>query len=527
MASVRQSQRGSLLLLWALTCSTTVLVLIIGYFPLFQNNIASATRAFHLEQAMSLADAGLELALWEIRSNNGAKLSTPLAPWTTPASAPAEAFQECDNLDGVVDYNAATGKPPRVYGTEILSCRKFPAATTAQTVTAGDNYGGPVGDYQVWVINFGTQDMLVVSRGYSPSLANTIGSRTVTVNLEYSVASFENSLFADQEIGIRNEVHVDSYDSSTGAYNPANPGSRGNIGTNGANTNWWQDAWIQDQGVSNPSLGRATVKGQGSVAYGKTFYSDIPTQPTKWWKSRASTKLPHVTVPSDLLSLSYVTPPAGVGSDGNGNYGIPEGLTWTCTSPMKVRSIWIGGTLAVGDGCRLLVDNSTGTKTTAMLDTDMSGKVLKTGTGVTKIYLLDNGFNFDGQGAQWSTMIPESERKPSRFQIYETCSAAPPCPPSGYKYAALAQNAKFYGVVYNENGSVDVARASENGLSYDGNYFGAFYAGQNGQFWSDGLLKVNVHYDEALKDLLMDGSGNSITSLPNRYRIEKNSWNVR
>ena len=159
---LRQTESGGLLLLWGLTFGMTVLTLIIGYFPLFQTTVATGQRQFLIEQAQSLTDTGFEHAMWELNGHRSAFLTASTNGWTQIASP----YTECDALDGQMN-NA-------VFGMAVSNCYRL----VPNVVAAGDNFGGNIGEYRVWVVNYGSSLTRIVSRGFVPNTAAPTATKT-------------------------------------------------------------------------------------------------------------------------------------------------------------------------------------------------------------------------------------------------------------------------------------------------------------------------------------------------------------
>jgi len=154
--------RGSLLL-WTLTFNVALLLLVIGSMPFFQTTVSVAARSHLSGQALFLARAGIEHALWDI-GYNPAFFGTPAAGgWTDPTQTACD-----DEVDG--------GGDGLLYGMAVTACRRF----SSQPVQAGDGSATTVGTYTAWVVNFGSAVTRVVSRGFVP---NTSIRKTVTADL--------------------------------------------------------------------------------------------------------------------------------------------------------------------------------------------------------------------------------------------------------------------------------------------------------------------------------------------------------
>ncbi len=504
-----QPEAGGVLVLWAFAVAASLLVLIQSYAGLVQSTVTSGARGFLLEEALALADGGTELALWDIQ--RGTNINTS-ALWADPGTT------ACAQLDG------DDGSDGSLYGLSVTSCRN-----REMTLSAGDNFGGTIGTFRVWVANFGGPVVRIVSQGFVPTAVSPVASKTVNLQLQQS-GTFRSALFSHREIHMRRDAHVDSYDSSAGPYDPFLPGSNAEVGANGDNGSGY-DYKIED-GLFEPALSRIRIKGRGLLPPSPKLLVDPPAEPTGGWVAEPVRALPSVYIPSELLAMtSFTTPPAGV-TGTSGNYTVPSSVTWTCSSPTRVRSLKIDGSFVMQDGCKLFVDNA-GLATGTFLETKTTGQIRKTGTGTSQIYLRDNGFKFKGPGLTFDASIPDSLRRPTLVQIYQTCSTQP-CA-SNQKNSQLAQTQPFYGAVYVENGTLDLSAGQGAGGSWaNGQYYGSFaskgrltFTGEdvdtNADLIPDAFYSANVHFDESLTNLSLGGTGASGSV----YQVMPASWNTR
>ncbi|MFH1995986.1 MAG: hypothetical protein ABIJ27_03190 [Candidatus Omnitrophota bacterium] len=163
------------------------------------------------------------------------------------------------------------------------------------------NNGVIVGDYTVVVTDPFAVDCTLESTGNSPSDANPDATRIVRLELE-GMTIFDNAVFGGNDVTLRGGSTTDSYDSEVAAYDPANPGNRGNVNSNGDIT--LVGAPTQINGDANPGPGDA-VNNPGNVSG-----SVDP--------SVADISLP----PIDMASAQAVNDNATVGMTDNGNPGI-------------------------------------------------------------------------------------------------------------------------------------------------------------------------------------------------------------
>ncbi len=573
------TRRGGLLLLWLLSLSTVVLTLTLAYFPVLRATTYMSAHMFRLEQALLLADAGLERGVWELRVNGGSALNT-VGVWDIPLLLPGEATP-CDGLDGTPGDN-------KVYDLPITSCKQTPGV---QALQAGDNFGGVIGEYDVSIVNYGgAGPVRVIARSCLPSCADATATRqTAVLDLTAAAAPLPGvyGAMGVQLVGAA-PVFIDSYNSTNGPYGGANIGSNAKIGTNGNDPNLWS-AGTYDLYIENPFT---RVYGTATYKAGETVSVPDGTITGGMTQGPARPALPHVTIPSSLASLPITLtlgnpPGVTVGETGTGHFSINSG-TYTCTQPMRIRSLYLyGGTFELADGCQLFID-STGSSPAYKpitlsngsngigFDTD-GGQLLKTGTGTTQIFVRDTAVDLDGNGLHYADTVPVADRKPINLQIYVTYDNTRDCNISGNCNrnswgTSLRQQTDFYGVLYMEgsggslwNGRVatmQLDRASAGGASSDSQYYGMFVTSGGLSGWGEGSLgqwvggyweccdendeeylvgatwvpappgsngySPHIHVDESLQ---LDASGTFVTTPPGpsssgQYQIKPGSWAV-
>lgn len=241
------NDRGAALVI-ALTIVVVLSVLGTGFVvrTITENRVAqkhaSSTQAFWL------ADAGVQMATWQMTSNSCA------------------GFVQCGTA------NVCT------------SCTSCGAGDKCLTGTLGSN-----GDYDVTLNNTNT---LITSTGSYPS--RTALNR-VRRNVQVTVsggALFSHAVFAQNSISLSNNVTTDSYDSSAGIYGGANVGANGSIGTNGTGAGTVAiGANVSVQGNASTGAGGTVTAGANSTISGSTTHANNVT-------------LSSVTVPSALTGLT-------------------------------------------------------------------------------------------------------------------------------------------------------------------------------------------------------------------------------
>ena len=492
------SEHGSLLLLWTLTFSATIMVLIVGYFPMFQTTVTSTARTFRLEQAAALADTGLHRALWEIQTNNGAGL---LAPATS-------AWNDLDPSACNTTPPAADGKTFNIaQGVAVTSCRTLDATAT---VTAGDNFGGSAGSYTVWVLNYPGRFVRIVGLGTVNGASGNIETQVTAVNLQAD-GGFRYAAFGDKYLYSEGRVAYDSYDSTLNggcAYNTncggiTNRFENGDVGTNGR-TNQVAPSWgYIRMGNTEPDIdGSAFMTPWSQAVYEGAGSGCIDCTPTSTMQQQEVT-MPVVQIPAEV---------SGYTNYGDQVYvGIGHPITnpaMYCNEPRRYNTLQVhGGDFRIGPNCKIYVERPSGSSvwTGNAVNTDGDGRfTVEAGrTTAFRLHIKDGGINLDGPG------FVNATQKPEMLQIYVT---------GNNTNAGLAQTQPFHGVLYVQDpdgnattaGNVVLYPGNQGGVVSDLQVYGAIIAGGHIHLWDQSYQNatywVRMHYDESLADLLM-GTG--------------------
>ncbi len=572
------TQRGGLLLLWLWSLSMVIMAMTLAYFPVLRATTFMSPRLFRIEQALLLTDAGIERGVWELQTYGVSRLNTSAWNTITPATG-------CDGLDGTPGDGA-------VDGLAITSCVR---TQQPQSLDARDNFGGAIGEYDVSIINAGTALVRIIARSCLPSCTDATATRQTAVLDMTGTSAPLPPIYGAMGVKLVGTapVFIDSYDSDDGPYGGTNIHSHGDIGTNG-NTGtigtvmnpWPADLYIQNpftvvQGTATYKTGETVELSGATVTGGVTPGPGLPVGTP-----------PEVIIPSSLASLPITTTLSqpGITETGTGHFSLGAGTTYTCTTPMRIRSLYLGqGTFELANGCQLFID-STGSspafKPIAVnngsngigLDTD-GGQLVKTGTGPTQIFVRDTSVDLDGNGIHYADNVPVGQRKPINLQIYVTYDHTRDCNISGNCNrnswgTSLRQQTDFYGVIYMEgsggtdyNGraaTMQLDRASAGGGSSSANYYGMFvtsgglsawgegdpghweggyweccdeddYEYLVGATWVPGIsgsggFSPHLHVDEALNGLRLDGSGTILPPGPpssGQLQVKSGSWSVR
>ncbi len=238
---IRQIIEKKGFILVATSCFSLLLILIV--IPLINwsvNEFGWTSRSFLALQALNLADAGAELAVWEIAHNN-------------------EQFSSWSGLN--------------------------PRTVTLSSFT--DDNGKVIGDITVSANQTSPRNYTVTSTGLVPNAQKPIVKKTVKV-LVFPNALFNNGIFGKTSVTMSGNTYIDSYDSSVGPYSALTAGSNGDVGTNGVLT-MSENSLINGDALIG--LG-GSASGVTSRVSGEIFYSGNEVE------------LPPVTLPDYFSGLT-------------------------------------------------------------------------------------------------------------------------------------------------------------------------------------------------------------------------------
>ncbi|UCC38194.1 MAG: hypothetical protein JSV96_10080 [Candidatus Aminicenantes bacterium] len=186
--------------------------------------------------AFSLAEAGVERAIWEL------------------------------NYGDISDWS----------GDESLRTMTISSFNTSD--------GNVIGDIEIRVENPGGDNPVVEAAGnvaYVGSLTVTKAARVVLEKSEYH--PFDYGIFGDEGVNMNSNAVVDSYDSRNGAYGDTNMGSHGNVGTNATHDgaiDLRSNAQIYGNAISGPETDPEAAITTGPNAYidGMKLALDAPKE---------------------------------------------------------------------------------------------------------------------------------------------------------------------------------------------------------------------------------------------------------
>lgn len=524
-----RNRHGGALLLWSLTGLALSLILVASYYPMIKQNLLIQNRIFQNQQAYNLSEAAANEGLWY--ANHGLyDLVNLYAPNTVPPGPALADLDQDGDIDKIPPLNSDATQaieypfhsqhgwvPPSGPGPLDTPLGWPDTQKTILGVSAGDGSEQVVGDYTIEVVDLSNPQPSITGTGYIPSMASSTSIFVSRVVLELDPTDFRYAAYADDYLWIDNQVTIDSYDNRVGNYGPGNQLETGHVGTNAINPPVGQVGFR----ISSAS---GVVKGKGFVTPGTQIDPDpMPSSRlTGGVQLQQTANLPHIQIPAGLLGMGYSSAPVGCGVTCTcvaGNCTIPAGRTWNCIGDTKVKSLDIRGTFAMWDNCNLLVDNTGGSQATQNLDINMAGQIVRRDATpvtpwVSKIYMRDTGFDFEGNGA-W---VDTANNKPASFQVYVTCTTAP-C--GTLSDSALRQVRPFYGSVYVESGDLDITRGEGSGGPADATYYGGFVSGGSLRVHGEAANTVAIHFDERLRYLGIDGQGRQVDS----FHVK--SWETR
>ena len=498
------SDRGSLLL-WALAVNVVILLYVVGSSPFFSSVVATVMRSRLRDQALMLANAGLNRAMWDVDDDQN-EINTNLQGHWPPVAFP---YAECDGLDQFPADKKVFGLSIDPLVVPSANCKRHQSITALEDKATGI----ALGTYKVWLVNFNTDRVRLVARGFVPN--DTAPLARATVRLDLRVLAFNWALFGGSQLNLKGIVLTDSYNSANGKYDPVlNKSNKGDIKTNGDANAATTDLLVE---------GGASVDGHAYKTFGDspsifgTVTGGVPT-------NQPDTPQMHVIIPKKVRNQQLKTGTiAGLTGNGNGDYLLPAARSFTCDTELHIRSIHIDGTLNMADGCSLFVDWTTGRQNHLMpphtggankaFEVSATGQILKTTKNQTYIFVRDSGFDIRTPKVSYSAAVSDAgvpaNRIPDNNQMYATCAAIPcakwstdPLDPAGLLNSTLAVQ-EFYGAVYVEGGSLDLLRGADGSGNPVNNaiYYGAF-ASRGKMNVDAGLANtITLHYDEASKTL--------------------------
>lgn len=407
----------------------------------------SAKQAADIIVSRNVAEAGSDLAMWQLKQDSTFRC----------AGSPA----------------AFTNAP-------------LTATVAGQTVTLGSFTVKPITTNSDGTISVSTD-------GLANGLVSGSSGKTKTIGLSAyqtagGTAPFGQAAFAKNTISLSGSAHTDSYKSSIGAYGGANAnGNNGGLGTNSS-------ASTAISAPGNPTIKGALVGGPGSdpVAIKNLWHPGwgTPNYPTGGFlAATTATALPDVTLPTNGVSFSTVQVLKRNTSNGT-LYLSPNGTT--ALTPARGFDAWSGNfTWDIPTGVYNLtkidlssdqnIININGDVTLVVsgpVSTGGNTTIKVAATGSLTIYATGNvdiGASF--------TNINANPHQPAKCQIL--------CTPSCSTVNWSGSN-DFIGVVYAPSSTVNLTASS--------NMYGAV-VGNNITISGNSA----IHYDECLQSITFGG----------------------
>lgn len=396
------SNRGSILVA-ALLVASTILLVIGAYSARLISDYRMTDKAYHMSAAMNLAEAGLQHAVSELNYGDGS-----FAGWT---ASDGGATQEI----------------------------------TVPSFTTPD--GSICGGYNIIVTGANTDDVTVVTIGYSPAIVDFRSKKSIKAGLirvEKSV--FNMAVFGKESVYLKSYAQINSYNSTYGPYGGSNIAQSGNIGTNSTSAvspyaiTLASNAQIDGSVLIGPGGDTSTAIDDSSNVTITGTKGDLPEPKT----------FPDIYGPSGLPSMGSLN--VGTGGATISSSGQYTSLTLSPNSALTVTGdvqLYITGTLALRSNTR--IDVAAGASLEIYVD--------------TKLDMHSN------------SQINNLNNDPTKCSIYGT---------SNYTGSlTFSSNTDFYGALYAPEASIT--------LNSNADTYGCVI-GKDVTIDSNGA----VHYDEAL-----------------------------
>lgn len=181
----KKEEQGYILVI-GIVFMTCLLLLVLPFLLQLSTEYRLTNKYFQTSSALSLAEAGIERAIWEINKGN-------ISDWNGDSSL------------------------------RTLTISKFQAAD-----------GNIIGDIEIRIANPGGENPIIESTGSITGSDSIIYVKIARVVLERGASPlFDYGVFGNEGVDIDSNAVIDSYDSRLGGYGGTNVGSEGNVGTNG------------------------------------------------------------------------------------------------------------------------------------------------------------------------------------------------------------------------------------------------------------------------------------------------------
>lgn len=429
-----KTQQGSTLAITLILCG--ILTFVLGYyFSMIESQHRMVARSQSWNEAMTVAEAGVEEALQLLNSG----VQTP--------PAPAAIFPWKSATTGVYTNDAT--RPGSKFGTSYyqVSINNWVAGATNPVIVSRGNVLGPIG---------------------SPNLA-----RTVRVGLKTRVTfPVKGPMIVEQSYNANGyNVGTDSFDSTQGPYNPATPGTNGDIISLTTNANAVQIGNGKIQGtVHTPPGGvqgvTATVGANGSVGDASWVAGSTGFETGHFKPDFNLPDFPDATLPN----VTWLPPMSGTAANG-----------------LKYDALLPGGNFTISDLTGSIYVSGTNTVLYVTGKIDVSGNA-KNGYGPIGIDIAPGASLTLYMGGATTTIsgngIMNETKQASAFQYYGL--------PSNTSIA-LTGNGAFFGTIY--------APEADFTLKGSGKQNTDDFTGASITKTTTMTGNFNFHYDEALGQL--------------------------
>lgn len=246
---------------------------------------------------------------------------------------------------------------------------------------------------------------LVKATGYAPSTDTTAPayeSRSVLsyVNID-AQTYFDYAIFADTSFRMTGNANIDSFNSNTGSYNAASPGSNGDIATNSTS----------DGGIT--FTGNSTVRGDAIVGPGSDpdDVIDLGSHGNITGTSAAATEAAVYSAPSTSTESSGAFSIAGstnhtlaAGTYRYSSFSVGGTARVTATGPVR---IFVDGNISLGGNGITTYGNKA---PNFLLFSTGSGSVSRSGSAVFygAIYAPNSAVTNSGSGAWYGAVVADT-----------------------------------------------------------------------------------------------------------------------
>ena len=215
-----------------------------------------------------------------------------------------------------------------------------------QSLIGNANYAGiaytalaPIGGFEIVVTQPGQPNLRrILVTGHVPDnnpASAGYQQRQLEAYAQLTDSPFQNALFTDGDIEMNGNAKTDSYNASTAPYDPAQPGSKGHVGTNSTGSG---DVELK---------GNATVNGDAFVGVGGN--------PNQVIQLQGNSTISGSKVPLDTaVTLTPQTVPGGVQNSGdlilsgNQQMVLPSGTYWFTKIEIKGNAqLTVQGTASI------------------------------------------------------------------------------------------------------------------------------------------------------------------------------------